>query len=298
MKEKENLKMKRLIAILMTLCLMCTAAALAGAAEATPVLADMPAVVTVDEGVELTAADFEGSWTPDKVFYGEKYLSLEEAAAAGAVTRPFRIADGKIYMDIPEESGEVQTVEMDITVEANQIQATDGAGLDFVIEKLTDGNIVLSVFVPGEGDTVTCISIFMVPAEEAPAFADMPAVVTVDEGVELTAADFEGSWTPDKVFYGEKYLSLEEAAAAGAVTRPFRIADGKIYMDIPEESGEVQTVEMDITVEANQIQATDGAGLDFVIEKLTDGNIVLSVFVPGEGDTVTCISIFMVPAEA
>ena len=157
--------MKKLIAILMTLCLMAAAVSLAGAAEAIPAFPDMPAVVTVDEGVELTAADFEGSWKPDKIFRGDKYLTLEEAAFSGALTHPFRIADGKISMDITDENGEVQTAEMDITVEANQIQGTDGSGLDFVIEKLKDGNIVLSVFIPGENDAVTCVSIFMVPAE-------------------------------------------------------------------------------------------------------------------------------------
>ena len=80
--------------------------------------------------------------------------------------------------------------------------------------------------------------------------------------------------------------------------QPFRIADGKMYMDVEVEDGEVQTAEMEIAVEANQIQGTDGSGIDFVIEKLTDGNIVLSVFVPGENETVNCLSIFMVPDEA
>ncbi len=292
--------MKKLIAILMTLCLMATTVALAGA-ESAPTLADMPLVVSADD-VELTVADFEGSWKPSKIFYGQTYVTPEEAVYGGAMIHPFRIADGKMYMDVEVEDGVVQTAEMDIAVEANQIQATDGSGLDFVIEKLVDGNIVLSVFVPGENDALNCLSIFMVPDVEPYAditsFADMPAIVTVDEGVELTAADFEGSWRPVKFFYGQTYVTPEEAVYGGAMIHPFRIADGKMYMDIEDDNGAVQTAEMDITVEANQIQGTDGSGLDFVIDKLVDGNIVLSVFVPGENETVNCLSIFMAPAEA
>ena len=155
--------MKKLIAILMTLCLMATMVALAGA-EAVPTLADMPLVVSADD-VELTIADFEGSWKPDKIFYGQTYVTPEEAVYGGAMIHPFRIADGKMYMDIEDDNGAVQTAEMEITVEANQIQGTDGSGLDFVIDKLVDGNIVLSVFVPGENETVNCLSIFMAPAE-------------------------------------------------------------------------------------------------------------------------------------
>ena len=157
--------MKKLIAVLAALCLMTGTAALAETAEPAPSFADMPAVVTLDEGVELTAADFEGSWVPDMIFFGETYMSPEDAAEAGAGVRPFRIADGRIYMDTEGEDGETYTDEMEITVESNQLLGSDSDNLDFVIEKLTDGNIVLSIFVPGEDGTVLCVSVFMVPAE-------------------------------------------------------------------------------------------------------------------------------------
>ena len=55
---------------------------------------------------------------------------------------------------------------------------------------------------------------------------------------------------------------------------------------------------MPYTFTAGQLQATDASGRDIVFELLEDGNVVLSVFFPGEGDTVSCLSVYMVhPAE-
>lgn len=48
---------KKLFSVLMALCLLCTATS--ALAEETPTWEKMPQVVTVDEGVELTDADFE-----------------------------------------------------------------------------------------------------------------------------------------------------------------------------------------------------------------------------------------------
>ena len=74
--------MKKLFSVLMVLCLLCTAVA-ALAEEAAPTWEDMPQVVTLNEGVELTDADFEGDWIVDKVFIDNVYLTPEEVEANG-----------------------------------------------------------------------------------------------------------------------------------------------------------------------------------------------------------------------
>ncbi len=147
----------------MTLCLLCTAVA-ALVEEAAPAWDDMPMVVTIDEGVELTDADFEGDWIVDKIFVDTVYMTPEDVEANGLAIRPMRIADGKITSIIEDEDGEHE-VPSEYTLENNQILFTDGEGLDAVFEKLEDGNVVLNVFIPGEGETVTSVTFFMVHPE-------------------------------------------------------------------------------------------------------------------------------------
>ena len=155
--------MKKLFSILMALCLLCTAAA-ALADDAVPSFDDMPGVIIAENDVELTDADFEGEWAMDTVFYGTTYLSPEEVEANGLAIRPIRIADGKVYSKFEDEDGEHET-STDYTIESNQLLFSSGDGLDFVIEKLVDGNIAMNIFLPGEGDTLIDISIFMVHPE-------------------------------------------------------------------------------------------------------------------------------------
>ena len=154
--------MKKLFSVLMALCLLCTAAS--ALAEETPTLEKMPQVVTVDEGVELTDADFEGDWIADKVFYGTDYLMPEEVEAKGLAIRPVRIAGGKVINIVTDEAGEHE-VSAEYTLENNQILFTDEEGIEAVFEKLEDGNLVLSLFVPAEGDTPVCVTYFMVHPE-------------------------------------------------------------------------------------------------------------------------------------
>ena len=79
---------------------------------------------------------------------------------------------------------------------------------------------------------------------------------------------------------------------------PYRIADGKIMQDLQQDNGEFTTVEYPYVFEAGQLQFTDNNGVDGVFELLEDGNIVMSLFYPGEGDTLRCLSVFLVhPAE-
>ena len=68
--------------------------------------------------------------------------------------------------------------------------------------------------------------------------------------------------------------------------------------DIQDENGEFHTVEDAYTFEAGQLQGTDEIGTDYVVEPLEDGNIVISVFLPGEGDEIQCLSVFMVHPDA
>ena len=155
--------MKKLFSVLMVLCLLCTAVA-ALAEEAAPTWEDMPQVVTLDEGVELTDADFEGDWIVDKVFIDNVYLTPEEVEANGLNIPPIRIADGQIINIVTDEQGEHEAAEK-YMLDSNQIQFTDGEGVEAVIDKLEDGNIVLTIFIPREDGTNSNAAFYMVHPE-------------------------------------------------------------------------------------------------------------------------------------
>ena len=155
--------MKKLFSVLMVLCLLCTAVA-ALAEEAAPTWEDMPQVVTLDEGVELTDADFEGDWIVDKVFIDNVYLTPEEVEANGLNIPPIRIADGQIINIVTDEQGEHEAAEK-YTLDSNQIQFMDGEGIEAVIDKLEDGNIVLTIFIPREDGTNSNAAFYMVHPE-------------------------------------------------------------------------------------------------------------------------------------
>ena len=288
--------MKKLIAVLVALCLLCATVAALAEAE-TVSFDDMPMIVTAEDGVELTDADFEGDWIVDKVFLNQIYLTPEEVEANGLTIRPMRIEGGKVYT-LPFE-GEVleELPSTEYTLKNDQLLFSDGEGLNAVFEKLEDGNVVLSIFIPGEGDVMNSVACFMVHPG-AVSFADMPLVVSADEGVELTDADFEGDWNVDKVFLNETYLTPEEVEANGLLIRPIRVADGKVY-NLPFE-GEVleELASTDYTLKSNQLLFSDGEGIEAVLEKLTDGNVVLYIFIPGEGDVMNSVAYFMVHPEA
>ena len=152
--------MKKLISILMALCLLCVAVAALAEAE-TPSWDKMPLVVTVEEGTELTDADFEGEWVVDKVFVNEIYMTPAEVEENGLALPPMRIAEGKIFSTNMGDDGEKETAEA-YTLENNQILFKDASGLEAVFEKLEDGNIVMSLFLPSDGETPNCVSFFMV----------------------------------------------------------------------------------------------------------------------------------------
>lgn len=158
--------MKKLFAILMALCLMCAACAAMADMEI-PTWSSMPLVVAEDEDTTVDEAAFHGEWVLHVAFANTEFV--DEQTLAGTYDfnfMPYHIADGKITQDIQNEYGEFTTVKMPYTFMAGQLQGKDGSGRDFAVELLEDGNTVMSVFFPGEGDAMICLSVFMVhPAE-------------------------------------------------------------------------------------------------------------------------------------
>ena len=156
--------MKKLISVLMILCLLCTA--VAALAEETPTWESMPGSVIPEDGAEpLKDADFEGDWVVDKVFYDKTYVPFEQLADFGISIAPMRIADGKVSITFTDENG-TREENMNYTLENNQIIAKDETGNEAVIEKLEDGNLVMNTFVSGEDGTTINISFFMVHPEK------------------------------------------------------------------------------------------------------------------------------------
>ena len=158
--------MKKLFAMIMTLCLLCAACAAMADMEI-PEWSSMPLVVCDDGETTVDEAAFEGEWELSVAFADRTYITEQTLAGDFDYNfMPYCIADGKVTQDVQNEYGEFVTVEMPYIFEAGQLQGQDAAGRDFVFELLEDGNVVMSVFFPGEGDSVICLSVFMVhPAE-------------------------------------------------------------------------------------------------------------------------------------
>ena len=153
--------MKKITAILITLCLLCAAFA-AVADIGTPVFEDMPSVIMEDENTTVDEAGFNGEWTLYVAFLGTEYITNEEIYEKfGYIFEPLVIADRKISKEVQNEFGEFTTVELPLTFESGQMWGVDGAGTEFVIEQLEDGNLVLSVFFPGEDGITQCLSLFL-----------------------------------------------------------------------------------------------------------------------------------------
>jgi len=158
--------MKRMIAILMTLCLLCAAGA--GLADMEiPTWDSMPGVVMEDENTTVDEKAFEGEWVLNVAFWDQEYIDDQTLAGDfGFNFMPLVIGDGKLKQDIQNIYGEFNTVEIPYTFEAGQLQCEDEGGRTIVVELLEDGNIVVSTFFPGEGDEMQCLSVFMKPYED------------------------------------------------------------------------------------------------------------------------------------
>ncbi len=158
--------MKKLIAILTALTLLCASCA-AMADMDIPDWNAMPAVVIEDENTTVDEASFKGVWVLNVAFANTVYVTPETLFDTYDFNfMPYTIGEGKITQDLQNENGEFVTTEMPYTFEAGQLQGKDGSGRDFAVELLEDGNIVLSVFFPGEGDGVTCLSVYLKHPEE------------------------------------------------------------------------------------------------------------------------------------
>lgn len=157
--------MKKLTAILTALCLLCAACA-AFADMEIPDWNAMPAVVLEDEDTVVDEAAFEGEWVLNVAFAATEYVSPEILFDTYHYNfMPILIGEGMIGQEIQQDNGEFYRAEVPYTFEAGQLLATTYEDLELVAELLEDGNIVISVFLPGEGDTVTCLSLYMVHPE-------------------------------------------------------------------------------------------------------------------------------------
>ena len=147
--------MKKLFAVLMALCLLCAAAAALAETETE----ELPQVITFDEGVELTEADFEGEWVVSRVYKGETLMTDEEVAQNFHIA-PITIADKKVTITYDEGN----TEEYVCYVEANQL-ALEDENAKVVFDKLNDGNLVMSMFIEGEDGETICVSFILVHPE-------------------------------------------------------------------------------------------------------------------------------------
>ena len=153
--------MKKITAILITLCLLFTACAAVADMEI-PDWNKMPNAVIEDENTTVDEAGFNGEWTLYVAFLGTEYITNEEIYEKfGYIFEPLVIADRKISKEVQNEFGEFTTVELPLTFESGQMRGVDGTGTEFVIEQLEDGNLVLSVFLPGEDGITQCLSLFL-----------------------------------------------------------------------------------------------------------------------------------------
>ena len=158
--------MKKIFAILTTLCLLCAACAAVADTEI-PDFDKMPGAVIEDDETTVDEAVFQGEWVLDVAFAGTEYADNETLVNTFDYDFvPIVIADGKVTKEVQNDNGEFCTVEMPYTFEAGQLQGTDDNGRTFAIDPLEDGSIAMAVFYPGEGDEVVCLTLFMVhPAQ-------------------------------------------------------------------------------------------------------------------------------------
>ena len=156
--------MKKLVAFLMALCLVCAAAA--ALAEAAPSFDDMPAAVVEDENTTIEEASFAGDWVVDKAFVSTIYVDLETLAAENGISiGKIHIGDGKMALT-SAENGEEKTEELAYTFQAGQIQFQDAeSGLNGCIDLLEDGNTCMSIFIPVSEEQTVEVSLFLVRAE-------------------------------------------------------------------------------------------------------------------------------------
>lgn len=156
--------MKKLFSVLMALCLFC--AAVSALADAVPSFVDMPAVVVEDDTTTVELSAFNGTWVVDKIFVNTVYTEPENLRDAIGINVPMtiRIDNGSFYYDEDNGEGGTDNKGYACTFEAGQLQG-EPEGVSICFDTLVDGNILMTVFVPGENEQMNEASFFLVPAE-------------------------------------------------------------------------------------------------------------------------------------
>ena len=158
--------MKKMFALMMTLCLLCAACSALADTEI-PTWESMPLAVYDDENTTVEESAFQGEWVLNVAFAGTEYIDNETLGDKYDYDFvPYVIADGKISKDVESGEGEFHTIEMPYTFEAGQLQGQDDKGRVFAVDLLEDGNIAMATFFPGEGDETICVTVFMVHPEQ------------------------------------------------------------------------------------------------------------------------------------
>ena len=149
--------MKKVITVLMALCLLCSAAALAE----TPTFESMPGMVIFD-------SFFEGSWEAGPAFANEIYVDLGDLAREYSLSIPMVTinADEKLVIfEGQSDNGEFVREEYPYTLDNSQLECQDDEGRIYVFELLKDGSICMETFVEGVNEPGTiAITVFMVRA--------------------------------------------------------------------------------------------------------------------------------------
>ena len=161
--------MKKFISILMTLCLLCTAAAaFADAAEETiPELIELPEPKTLDPDADIEESDYEGEWVLKYAYIATEPASVEQVAEKGMIIRPLIIRDGSLIDITTDENGNEKENAMpyEFYDDVGQLVcSTEDGKIEYVVDLLEDDNILLSIMLFGEEETV-CISLYMVHPE-------------------------------------------------------------------------------------------------------------------------------------
>ena len=125
--------MKKLTAILMTLCLLFGACA-AVADLIPPEWDSMPHVVLEDDDTTSSEASYEGEWVLNVAFLGRDYVDEQTLAGTyGFNFMPIRIADGKITQETENMNGEFVTLESSYVFESGELHLEDEGGRSYVV---------------------------------------------------------------------------------------------------------------------------------------------------------------------
>ena len=155
--------MKKIVSILMILCMLLAASSVLAEGAEVPTLESMPNVKAYEGLEEPDIALFNGTWEPtENIFTDGVYVELENIMTAFNPPK-IMIYDGMIYFDDTDTDGNPVAVELLGTLDAGQLTAEYNGDL-MVFQLLEDGNILLDMIINDDNDTVS-ISVFYVRDE-------------------------------------------------------------------------------------------------------------------------------------